>query len=46
MNLGPLPLALTVRGGMSLGFKDIYGIVVNDVEIESLGYNIGASLKA
>lgn len=45
VNLGPLPLALTVRGGMSLGFKDIYGIVVNDVEIESLGYNIGASLK-
>ena len=46
VNLGPLPLALTIRGGISLGFKDIYGIVVNDVEIESLGYNIGASLKA
>ncbi|WP_420535790.1 hypothetical protein [Brachyspira intermedia] len=46
VNLGPVPLALTLRGGMSLGFKEIYGAVVNDVEIESLGWNIGASLKA
>ena len=46
VNLGPIPLALTLRGGISLGFKEIYGAVVNDVEIESLGWNIGASLKA
>ena len=46
VNLGPIPLALTLRGGISLGFKEIYGAVVNDVEIESMGWNIGASLKA
>lgn len=46
VNLGPIPLALTLRGGISLGFKEVYGAVVNDVEIESLGWNIGASLKA
>lgn len=46
VNLGPIPLALTIRGGISLGFKDVYGVIVNDVEIESLGYNVGASLKA
>ncbi len=46
VNLGPIPLALTLRGGISLGFKELYGAVVNDVEIESLGWNVGASLKA
>lgn len=46
VNLGPIPLALTLRGGISLGFKEIYGAVVNDVEIESMGWNVGASLKA
>lgn len=46
VNLGPIPLALTFRGGISLGFKEIYGAVINDVEIESLGWNVGASLKA
>ena len=44
LNLGPIPLALTFRGGISLGFKEIYGAVINDVEIESLGWNVGASL--
>ena len=46
VNLGPIPLALTLRGGISLGFKEVYGAFVNDVEIESLGWNIGGSLKA
>ena len=46
INFGPVPLALTLRGGMSFGFKELYGAAVNDVEIESLGWNIGASLKA
>ncbi|MEI0526709.1 hypothetical protein [Brachyspira murdochii] len=46
VNLGAIPLALTFRGGISLGFKEIYGAFINDVEIESMGWNIGASLKA
>ena len=46
INFGPVPLALTLRGGMAFGFKELYGAAVNDVEIESLGWNIGASLKA
>lgn len=33
VNLGAIPLALTFRGGISLGFKEIYGAFINDVEI-------------
>ena len=46
INLGPVPLSLTLRGGGAFGFKGLFATIINDVEVEAIGYNFGLSLKA
>lgn len=46
INFGPIPLSLTLRGGGAFGFKGLFATVINDVEVEAIGYNLGISLKA
>ena len=38
-------MSLTLRGGGAFGFKDLFAKVINDVEVEAIGYNVGVSLK-
>ena len=45
INFGPFPMSLTLRGGGAFGFKDLFATVINDVEVEAIGYNVGVSLK-
>ena len=46
INWWHIPMSLTLRGGGALGFKGLFGTIINDVEIEAIGYNFGLSLKA
>lgn len=46
INFGPVPLSLTLRGGGAFGFKGLFATIINDVEVEAIGYNFGLSLKA
>ncbi len=46
INFGPFPMSLTLRGGGAFGFKGLFATVINDVEVEAVGYNLGLSLKA
>ena len=45
INFGPFPMSLTLRGGGAFGFKELFAKVINDVEVEAIGYNFGVSLK-
>ena len=46
INFGPVPLSLTFRGGGAFGFRGLFATVINDVEVEAIGYNLGLSFKA
>ena len=46
INWWHIPMSLTLRGGGALGFKGLFGTIINDVEVEAIGYNFGLSLKA
>lgn len=44
-NLWTLPMSLGFRGGFLFGTKDLYRQFVKDIEMESLGFNIGLEIK-
>lgn len=44
-NLWKLPMSLGFRAGFLFGTKDLYRQFVKDIEMESLGFNIGCEIK-